>query len=270
MTCFATLHERFTQTDPTPYGAGSPAESAYAYVGNNPAVYTDLSGMRRELSLALSTKKGPKAPNPSCDQCDLRISSAPSFDSDLGTWGSKPATNADRKLHAKWRGKAAGSAFSDGLLGGGIRDLPFAGFMSNMYLSNQGGDVVWDGGPANRIQNRAWNSLLSELEELQYTQQDFANVILDSAAAGSGKWESSWVSAKASKTAQMNVYYGMNKFQARVVANRSPSGKWCRKLYVADRYNFDPKNSSWDSDMFQLFEAGLAKPFNFYAGIPLN
>jgi RHS repeat-associated protein len=38
---------RFTQTDPMPLGAGSVYESAYAYAGNNPAVYVDPSGMRK-------------------------------------------------------------------------------------------------------------------------------------------------------------------------------------------------------------------------------
>jgi hypothetical protein len=37
----------FTQTDPTPNGAGHPFESAYAYAGNNPAVYVDPSGLRK-------------------------------------------------------------------------------------------------------------------------------------------------------------------------------------------------------------------------------
>jgi hypothetical protein len=38
---------RITQTDPLNCGAGCAAESAYAYVGNNPAVYVDPTGMRR-------------------------------------------------------------------------------------------------------------------------------------------------------------------------------------------------------------------------------
>ena len=37
----------FTQTDPMPLGAGSPFESAYVYVGNNPVVYVDPGGLRR-------------------------------------------------------------------------------------------------------------------------------------------------------------------------------------------------------------------------------
>ena len=37
----------FTQTDPLPLGAGSAFESLYVYGGNNPAVYTDPSGLRK-------------------------------------------------------------------------------------------------------------------------------------------------------------------------------------------------------------------------------
>jgi RHS repeat-associated protein len=39
---------RFTQTDPTPYGAGSSFESSYVYGRNNPGVYSDPSGLRAE------------------------------------------------------------------------------------------------------------------------------------------------------------------------------------------------------------------------------
>jgi hypothetical protein len=36
----------FTQTDPTPLGAGSPFEQAYAYARSNPLTYIDPSGLR--------------------------------------------------------------------------------------------------------------------------------------------------------------------------------------------------------------------------------
>ena len=39
--------ECFTQTDPLPAGPGTAFESAYVYAGNNPAVYTDPSGLRK-------------------------------------------------------------------------------------------------------------------------------------------------------------------------------------------------------------------------------
>jgi hypothetical protein len=47
MTLFATLQYRFTQTDPLNCGAGCSAESAYVYVGSNPSVYVDPSGLSR-------------------------------------------------------------------------------------------------------------------------------------------------------------------------------------------------------------------------------
>ena len=40
----------FTQTDPAPLGAGSAFESAYAYGGNSPLVYTDPSGLRKKAA----------------------------------------------------------------------------------------------------------------------------------------------------------------------------------------------------------------------------
>jgi hypothetical protein len=44
MTCFAS--NRFTQTDPMPYGAGSAFEGSYVYAGARPTVMTDPGGMR--------------------------------------------------------------------------------------------------------------------------------------------------------------------------------------------------------------------------------
>jgi hypothetical protein len=252
-----------------PYGPGTAFESPYVYAGSNPAVNVDPGGMRFSNAVSFGGNKGPKAPNPTCDACDLGFSSVPSFDSDLGTWGSRKATNADRKLYAKWRAKALGAAFSDGYAGD-YYNKPFAGFMMNMYLKNVGGDVTWTAGTVNRVQARAWNSLLSGLEEMQYSHQPLANIILESESAGSSKFESGWESVRADKVQQPDVFYGMASFYIKTVANRSPSGKWCRRLYVADRFNFDPKHSPWDREAFELFEAGLAKPFNFYAGIDIG
>ena len=50
MTTCASDQRDFTQTDPLPYGPGSTFESAYAYAGNNPVVYTDPSGLRKKSS----------------------------------------------------------------------------------------------------------------------------------------------------------------------------------------------------------------------------
>ena len=50
MTGYATLsREQFTQTDPMPSAVGSPYESSYVYVGNNPLVYVDPTGLRGSL-----------------------------------------------------------------------------------------------------------------------------------------------------------------------------------------------------------------------------
>lgn len=40
----------FTQTDPMPAAVGSPYESSYVYVGNNPLVYVDASGLCRQTT----------------------------------------------------------------------------------------------------------------------------------------------------------------------------------------------------------------------------
>lgn len=51
MTATATLsRDRFTQTDPMPMGAGTAFESSYAYVGSNPLVYVDPSGLCRQTT----------------------------------------------------------------------------------------------------------------------------------------------------------------------------------------------------------------------------
>jgi hypothetical protein len=39
----------FTQTDPLPAVVGSPNESSYVYVGNNPLVYVDPAGTCRRF-----------------------------------------------------------------------------------------------------------------------------------------------------------------------------------------------------------------------------
>lgn len=67
MTASATLSQHFTQTDPTPLGAGSAYEQPYAYGMNNPLVYVDPTGLRASggvpNELALKNPIRPCAPS---------------------------------------------------------------------------------------------------------------------------------------------------------------------------------------------------------------
>jgi hypothetical protein len=132
----------FTQTDPWPHGAGSPFEGSHVYAGENPAYMTDPSGRRAGLGLTqLNGNKGAKAPDPTCEACNLTYSRSPSFDSDYGTWGMEPATDADRKELTYWKALAKGGAWSNGAAGGS-RDLPLAGMLLSHYLGENAG-LIW-------------------------------------------------------------------------------------------------------------------------------
>lgn len=123
MTCFATLHERFTQTDPWPMGASSPFESAYVYARNNPGVYVDPSGLRGVVGggfniLASGTRPIPR-PTPSlnsgadgCGGCDFTPSTSAAADVDHEVWNSVSPGVSDRSLHARWNFQARGAGMS--------------------------------------------------------------------------------------------------------------------------------------------------------------
>ena len=86
MTGCATLsREQFTQTDPTPYGAGSAFESAYVYVSDMPTVMVDPSGMRGQRVGCAQPPGGPIGLRPPVTlQASVRLRLAPSRRSLLG------------------------------------------------------------------------------------------------------------------------------------------------------------------------------------------
>jgi hypothetical protein len=116
------------------------------------------------------------------------------------------------------------------------------------------------------------------------------NAIAGANVVGSAKFESGWMGVNGYR-GNADLALGIGSFSANVVANRSPSGKWCKLLYIADRYNFTPGTladsdapsnadgspgngimfdpSGKDSVMNHLFRVGLAKPFNLQIQIDL-
>lgn len=68
------LLRQFTQTDPRPLGAGSAFESSYVYVGNNPVVYVDPSGLRKARAGA-ATSNPIRANSPAPEWLSVRFGS---------------------------------------------------------------------------------------------------------------------------------------------------------------------------------------------------
>jgi RHS repeat-associated protein len=266
----------FTQTDPIPYGAGSAFEGAYVYGGARPTVMTDPGGRRFSNAMSFGGNKGAKAPEATCEACDVRASSSPPF---LPWFTGHGVSSPGAAEYASFGKMTAGMA------GGLLAFKPFAAFMLRHYLNNSGKTVNWDAanhGP----NNRAWSHLVQVLESLYstgHTKMDEDGVILhqfrstvnNAIKEGGGKVESDWEQFDFYGLGSMNdSRNALGSFFLKTVSNRSPSGKWCTMFYVADRYQFDPRINNGgmftDQELATLHRTGLAQNFDFLARIDVG
>jgi hypothetical protein len=124
------------------------------------------------------------------------------------------------------------------------------------------------------VPTRSYNSLLKELERFQ--DPIFLRPLRDSTSERNSLWESPWeLISGYGDNSPSNLNYGLGHFYSKVTANRSPSGKWCRMLWVADRYQFEsgnPPNSfpfPDDESGYEIQKAGLARGFDFLLQVNL-
>jgi RHS repeat-associated protein len=270
----------FTQTDPMPYGAGTAYESSYVYGGARPTVMTDPGGMRFSNSLSMDRNKGPKKPNPDCSSCQYTVGALPNFDySSDADWNTQPRTRSDSLMWSGWYAKAVGANNVRG-------DYVAGSFFLQHYLRGTGAALDWSPeviGRAGNDQRKSYNAIFGALEDnlsspnarpIRDAQEAFNR------ASGQNSFDSGWfgVSSYAdSKQGLPGLTGGLQAalggFSIKVVGTRSPSGKWCGRLVLTDRYNFtyDPQYPNGiNSQMARLNQVGLARAYNWVASIDLS
>jgi hypothetical protein len=266
--CYEDPSVLFTQTDPLPRGAGSVFEGAFVYTGNRPTAMVDLSGLRNTDKLISKLTTGVKG----CQGCDFRPRDFPQFDLDTVTYGgASPGLEAVLTYDKYYYGAAAAAA-----------TMPLSSFMMQRYLANTGQDIVWDYSKIGKnvvgTERRGWNNIFEALNNQQKSDRNFHNALFE--GTPDRDYEGIWGDINF-PPGNHDLQYSLNEVNYKVITRRSPSGKWCRALWLADRYNFDINKKQRgvgiggfygisDEEAARLAQWGMAQSYNFFVLIGID